>query len=441
MPVAAWGRSVTRLAERRTPSLLILGMLTFVPRFAILVYQRRSILLPFTLGEKSDDIARTFLASGTFGFIPGHPSAYTQPLYSFFLIPLYWALGRSWTVVGVAQILVAIATAWIVYEIGRRHLSATAGLIAGVIVAVHPYSLWHDVHVNREILDGLLAALIFLFSLELLERRTAKLAVALGITFGVSILGNVRLTALPIVVGGLLLFYWRPSGRAAILLGTVAVACVVVLAPWVVRNRVQVGCFALTTDSRALWEANNPRTLAVLRRNSWIDNVPVPASFPPSAQDAGRMYRRHGRIVSVDECAQVKLYQHKVITFWKNHPGEKAQLAVQASRMLWNPVVSPPPTRSDAVGWVTSLRDSVEPIFIGAVFLLGIYGLFRVRRRFAVFSLAFLAYQWALAIVFVGATRYRVPWDFVAALLAGAAIVDLAERLAARRTRTPGGAG
>ena len=90
------------------------------------------------------------------------PTAYTQPLYSYFLIPLYWAFGRTWEVVGGAQILVAVATVLLVYEIGRRWLPRWAGLLAALIVAVHPYSIWHDVHINREILDGLLAAAIFL---------------------------------------------------------------------------------------------------------------------------------------------------------------------------------------------------------------------------------------------------------------------------------------
>ena len=67
--------------------------------------------MPYTLGEKSDDIARTFLDTGTFGFIPGLPTAYTQPLYSFFLIPIYALFERSWIVVGSAQILVAIGVA------------------------------------------------------------------------------------------------------------------------------------------------------------------------------------------------------------------------------------------------------------------------------------------------------------------------------------------
>ena len=414
--------------------MLVIAVAAVVPRLVVLIAERGTILQPFTVGEKSDDIARTFLASGTFGFIPGHPTAYTQPLYSYFLIPLYWVLGRSWEVVGGAQTIVAALTALIVYETGRRHLTATAGLLAALIVALHPYSLWHDVHVNREILDGFLAAAILLLSLELLDRRTPILAVGLGAVFGLSILGNVRLTALPVLIGLFCLWIWRPSGRAVALVGAMVAACLVVLAPWVVRNKIEVGCFALTTDSRTLWEANDVLTLRTLRANLWIDNVPLPASFPPSAQDAGRMYRRQGRIIDVDECAQVAFYQHKVIRFWKRHPVEKVKLAGQASLMLWNPVVSPPPTRADEVSWLTSLRDSVEPLYIGAVFLLALYGLFRVPRRFAALSLLLLGYQWALAIVFVGATRYRVPWDYVGALLASAAIVDIAARIERRHT-------
>ena len=431
--VRALGRLVSNVANRRGRAVLVVSIAAALPRLVVLVADRGTILQPFTYGEKSDDIARTFLASGTFGFIPGHPTAYTQPLYSFFLIPLYWAIDRSWEVVGISQIMVAVATALIVLEIGRRHLSAAAGLLAALIVALHPYSLWHDVHVNREILDGLLAAAIFLLALELFKSPRARLAVGLGVVFGLSILSNVRLTVLPLLVAALCLLYWRPSRRSLVLVAAMLVACVVTLAPWVIRNRIEVGCFALTTDSRALWEANNPLTLGVLRKGSWIDNVPLPTSFPPSAQDAGRMYRRQGRIVSVDECAQTAYYQHKVIVFWEHHPGEKLSLAVQGSRMLWNPVVSPPPTRSDALGWLENLRDSVEPIYIGAVFLLALFGFFVVPRRFAVLCVLLLAYQWALAIVFVGATRYRVPWDFVAALLAGAAIVELSQRYERRR--------
>ena len=251
-----------------------------LPRLVALLHERGTILPGFTLGEKSDDFARTFLDSGTFGFIPGLPSAYTQPLYSFFLIPLYETLGRSWPVVGGAQIVVATATAWIVFEIGRRWLSGWAGLVAALLTALHPYSIWHDVHVNREILDGLLAASIFLVALALASKRSAALAATLGVVLGVAILGNVRLAALPLVLASF------PAVDLAAELARHRRSCrrlrrvLLLLVPWIARNHIEVGCFTLTTDARALWEANNERTLDVLRERPLDRQRPASAGLP-----------------------------------------------------------------------------------------------------------------------------------------------------------------
>ena len=201
----ALGRLATELATRRRRAYPIIALAVALPRLVVLVEQRGAILVPFTFGEKSDDIARTYLASGTFGFIPGHPSAYTQPLYSFFLIPLYWSLGRSWEVVGGAQILVAIATSLIVYEIGRRWLPAWAGAVRRP--ARQPASVLALARRPRQPRDPRrpargrhLRALARAARAPL--RRSSPLA--LGVVFGLAILSNVRLTALPLLVGGAL---------------------------------------------------------------------------------------------------------------------------------------------------------------------------------------------------------------------------------------------
>ena len=81
----------------------IVAAATALPRLVALASERDEILRDFT--EKSDDFARTLATSGTFGFLPGEPSAYTQPLYGWFLGALYWAFGRDWFV-----------------EIGRAHV-------------------------------------------------------------------------------------------------------------------------------------------------------------------------------------------------------------------------------------------------------------------------------------------------------------------------------
>jgi hypothetical protein len=51
-----------------------------------------------------------------------------------------------------------------------------------------------------------------------------------------------------------------------------------------------------------------------------------------------------------------------------------------------------------------------------------------VPRFFAGLAVLLLGYQTLVAMLFVGETRYRVPWDFVIALLAATALVELVKR-------------
>src|SRR5215210_4923852 len=99
---------------RRT-AYLVLAAAAALPRLVVLAAERGDITAAYV--DKGDDFARTFLASGTYGFIPDVPSAYTQPLYGFFLIPLYWVFDRHWLVIGLAHVAVAIATALVVYAV------------------------------------------------------------------------------------------------------------------------------------------------------------------------------------------------------------------------------------------------------------------------------------------------------------------------------------
>ncbi|MCP9487441.1 MAG: glycosyltransferase family 39 protein [Gaiellaceae bacterium MAG52_C11] len=450
-----------------------------LPRLAVVAIERGDILLAYT--EKSDDFARTLVASGTVGFIPGVPSAYTQPLYTFFLAPLYWVFGRHWLVVGLAQTLVAVATALLVYEIGRRIASARVGIVAAVLATLHPYLVWHDVHVNREILDTLLAAAIVLVTLAVAERlvleqhkrlptnRTERAdeelvleqhkpssthgavgvdenlvfqkhkvppsgvwlwGAALGALLGLAILGNSRLVLLPLVVLGYLVWRLR-SARTILALGAAGAAAVIlVLAPWVVRNGASVGCYAITTDTRALWKANNPATYDLLADGKWIDDVPnIPgAQLSPEFQAA--IFADRGELIEVDECAQMRFYRGLVTDFWREQPGEKGKLAVQAAGMLWSPTFTVE-REERSQGLVGVAKDWGEPLYMVALYLLAAVGIFLVSRSFAVLVVALLAYNTLAAMVFVGNVRYRVPWDLLLALLAAVAL-ELARRVRAR---------
>ena len=224
------------------------------------------------------------------------------------------ATGRSF---GLVQIALAVATALLVYEIARRWLSPRVAVGAAVVATLNPYLVWHDVHVNREIVDQVLAAALVLATLAVAERPTRiRAAAGLGALCGLAILGNSRLVLLPSSCsrtwgGG---WHVAPAGRAAVVL---VAATGLVLAPWVVRNKVEVGCAAITTDARALWKANNVDTDQILESGRWIDAVPRFPGDPPTPEDAGVVYRETGRVIELDECEQMRVYQERVVDFWR----------------------------------------------------------------------------------------------------------------------------
>jgi 4-amino-4-deoxy-L-arabinose transferase-like glycosyltransferase len=404
-----------------------------LPRLLALAVEREQILEAYV--EKSDVFARTLVESGTFGFLPGVPSAYTQPLYAWFLAGLYWPLDRSWAVVGLAQVLVAGVTALFVLAIGTHLASVRTGVLAALVATLHPYLVWHDIHVNREILDGLLAAVIVLLALLAYERRSLALALGLGAVSGLAILSNARLLLLPLVLAPYVAWRVRPVGRAIAAAALVVVGAALVTAPWVVRNKVVIGCATITTDTRALWKANNPATYDVLARGGWIDDVPDLRGVPPWPEKAAAISVAEAK--AVDECAQSSFYRDEVFDFWRDHPGEKARLAVQAVGMLWSPFLSVTADDAAQQGASDLAQRTVEPAFVLLLYAFALWGAFLAPRRFVALAALLLGFNTLMAMVFAGTVRYRAPWDFVLALLAAFALERAWELLLRKRRSRP----
>jgi len=402
------------------------------PRLVVLLSERGAILEE--LVEKSDRFAQTLVASGTFGFLPGRPSGYTQPLYAWFLASLYQVFERHWLVVGLAHIVVAALTAVLVLEIGRRVVSLSVGVVGATIATLHPFLIWHDMHLNREILDGFLVALVALLAVVVAERKGAPLALALGGAAGLAILGNARLALLPLLLAAFVAYPLERSRRSLLLAAAVVAGAAVVVLPWMGRNEASVGCFVLTTDTRALWKANNENTRETLDEGGWIDDVPEPRGGPPWPELAADLTLA-GTPTEIDECAQQRYYRELVFDFWREEPDEKGRLAAQAVVMLWSPTFS---VDSDDAGRgrIADLgRDVVEPVFMVAVYLLAIVGAVLAPRRLVALVVLLVGYNTLAAMAFAGTVRYRAPFDFLLALLAATALVRGWNGLRQRRSR------
>jgi hypothetical protein len=130
----------------------------------------------------------------------------------------------------------------------------------------------------------------------------------------------------------------------------------------------------------------------------------------------------------------MSFYEHLAFEYVKRHPGEKTKLAALSMQLLWQPTAFETSGRPGAGTHLDIGRRVAEPAYMIGLYVLAVAGLFFAPRAFAALALLLLAYQTICAAIFVGATRYRVAWDFLLALLAAAALARAAEWLRGRRT-------
>src|SRR5262245_18265349 len=90
--------------------------------------------------------------------------------------------------------------------------------------------------------------------------------------------------------------------------------------------------------------------------------------------------------------------------------------------MLWHTRSTQTDGRYEEGGIVDKLRKWAQPVYAVPLFLLALIGVFLLPRRLALLIVALLAYQTVIAMAFAGATRYRVPWDFLLAFAAAGVV-------------------
>jgi 4-amino-4-deoxy-L-arabinose transferase-like glycosyltransferase len=158
---------------------------------------------------------------------------------------------------GVTIVLIAL--------IGRRVGGERVGLVAALVAAVYPLLVAVDGAPMSESLYGLLIAACLLTALRLRERRSVGLAATLGALIGLAALTRSEALLLVVLLGlPLTGRAWRPA------LALVA-ACVVVLAPWTIRNWSAFHRFTLIShnDSTVLAGANCPATYRGAGLGGW----------------------------------------------------------------------------------------------------------------------------------------------------------------------------
>ena len=180
---------------------------------------------------------------------PVQPSAEHTPLFPVVLAGLDVVGLGSVRAQGVALAVLSGAGVALVALLGRRVGGAAAGLLAAGLAAVHPMWSQSAGLVLSESLYLVMVPLVLLAALRLREEPGTGRAVALGAAVAGAGLTRPEGFALLAVVAApaILLGSWR-SAEAWRRLALVAVVTLLALAPWVIRNRVELDAWVLSSN-------------------------------------------------------------------------------------------------------------------------------------------------------------------------------------------------
>ncbi|HET7751423.1 MAG TPA: glycosyltransferase family 39 protein, partial [Terriglobales bacterium] len=199
----------------------------------------------FQFGWEMGRIARS-LASGQ-GFanptdLATGPTAWEAPLYPFLLAGVFKLFGiythaAAWVILALNSLFSAL-TCLTIYRIGDRMFGSQPARWAAWTWALFPYAIYWPVRVVWETsLSALLLSLAILLPLRLEENSRRRDWLLLGLLWGTIALTNP--TLLSFLPFSLIWLWWRLRGRSAAVFANMAISltlCILLIAPWLVRN-------------------------------------------------------------------------------------------------------------------------------------------------------------------------------------------------------------
>ena len=343
-----------------------------------------------------------------------HPPLYPLVLSGFYELGVHSTLAQRSLGLGFGAITMVLLGL-----LGRRVGGTKLGLLAAAVYAVYPVMIAVDGNLMSETLYGALIAGTLLAAVGVLDHPTWRRSALLGALIALAALTRTEaLFFLPFLVVPVA---WRarPSwrGRGA-LCGAALVACVVVLAPWTIRNEAVFGRFVLisTNDATVIAGANCDKTYHGTNIGGW--DITCAA-----------------KITKTNEAAQAAIWRQEGITYAKNHLSRLPLVVLMRELRVWD-LWQP---RHQAKAFSEGVQIDVAQLGVAAYYvlmLLAIPGLLLLRRRARPLLIVLLSP--AVVVIVSTAIGYGVPrlrhsFEIPLTVLAAAGIVSIQERLAVRR--------
>jgi 4-amino-4-deoxy-L-arabinose transferase-like glycosyltransferase len=227
-----------------------------------------------------------------------------------------------------------------------------------------------------------------------------------------------------------LLYLVFPRGRRAALgtLATVALAALVALSPWVVRNYTHTGrVFVSNHGSLELWYGYNEETFDIIKNDISVDQMKgnIEGKLPELSS-----IRKKDAPDIVKEAEESSVFVKHAVRFAVRRPVESITMMPTKLWKFWSWRLNP---RLEESG--SPLLRAFPYVYTASylpVLLLGALGVFLTRRSWrehCVLLLLFLGYS-LLHMVVYGFTRLRLPLDQFVMVYAACALVSIFHRTA-----------
>jgi 4-amino-4-deoxy-L-arabinose transferase-like glycosyltransferase len=374
----------------------------------------------------------------------GAPTAHWSYLYTLYLALVYALFGPHPLVARLIQAtVVGLLQPILTYWIARRLFGAPVGLAAAGLTTGYAYFIYYAATLMTEafyytlVVASLFLAMLVADAAKANEGdgkpgqtapaprfKVALLAVALGATTGLAVLlRQVLLLFVPIMF----LWIWWASGRRRVWpLAIAGLVLAAMIAPATAFNYLRFNQFVLlnTNAGFALYWANHPAYgrdfVPILPSSTYYQLLPPELLHLGEAALDRALLKRGIQFALDDPVRYVLLCFDRVPAFFMFWPSRDSSLLSNLSRVASFGILWP----LMLFGLVHSLFGKAHLPFNQIVSPAGLL------LGFAVFYTLVHLLSWALI-------RYRLPVDAVLLVFAGRTVVDLANLLGKKRSRTP----
>ncbi len=334
------------------------------------------------------DIAENLTRGHGFVAEPGgEPIIWRAPLYPAFLAVIYALFGEhNETGVFLAQSALDSLTAVLIFYMGTRLFGETVGLVSAVTFALHPLSAYYSLRFLSEPLFTLAFTSVIASWMAAVTSRRLMAYVAVGAFIAAaSLVKPVALGLWPLLVARAVYQLRDEPVRALSAATALTMACLIVVAPWMLRNyRVTGEWVAVATGGGyALWLGNQmvsegkedwevdemtrahlvDRRSAVLARPAQADRVLVLASTRPSIRSATQPVH----ITVPEDRAFLKAAWQEIVS----HPFDTALLTIRKLFRFWFKIFLP------ANRWAQFYIILFQALFLGVTVL----GVLEAKRQ------------------------------------------------------------